>query len=339
MILLTGGTGFLGQRVLKKLLERGEDDIRCFVRLETKDNVFEKFIDESVNVKLELFKGRFSNPDDWKKSLEGVDKVIHLASLKTGSVPVQINNNVVYSEYLFKESALLADIKRFVLCSSLGVVKASSVSKGGLVDENCQIDDKPELRDAYSHSKIVQENLAWKYYNENNLPLVVMRPSVVFGPPDSILTPRIGINMFNFFFYLGGSNIMPITYKDNCADAIVLSAYAKNIKGEVFHITDDNLPTSREIMNLYKKKVKSIKTIPLPYPMLRLGSKLNQVYSERTYDHIPAVFTPYKVDTMWKGHSYSNKKAKELLGWSPHVSMKDALNKTLLSEKEMLSRK
>jgi len=337
MILVTGGTGFLGKCVLKKLLERREDDIRCFIRHETKDDVFEEFINETVKVKLEMFKGRFSNPDDWKKSLQGVDKVIHLASLKIGSVPVQINNNVVYSEHLFKAAVSSSDVKRFVLCSSLGVVKASTVNKGGLVDESCEIDDKPEERDAYSHSKIVQENLAWKFYNEKKLPLVVTRPSVIFGPPDPILTSRIGLNMFGFFFHMGGANVMPMTYKDNCADAMVLATYTDGIDGEIFHITDDNLPTSREMLNLYKRKVKPIKTIPFPYMFLRLASKFNESYSRRTHNHIPTVLTPYKVDTMWKGHSYSNKKAKELLGWDPQISMEDALNKTLEYEREMIA--
>lgn len=331
MILITGATGFLGQRVVKSLLERKQDKVRCFVRETTSDDYFEPLIKEAGGGELELFKGNFNNIADLEKALKGVDSVIHLASVKAGSVPVQIANNVVLSENLF-QVCKTSNIKRFLLCSSLGVIKASEMKKGAVIDEHCQIDDKPELRDPYSHSKIVQENLAWQYYEKEKLPLVVVRPSVIFGPPDSILTPRVGLNLFGFFFHMGGSNVLPLTYKDNCADAIVEASYKSGIEGEVFHITDDNLPTSKEVLQLYKQNVKPINTIPFPHFLLKQASRVNHWYSKRTNDHIPPVFTPYKVDTMWKGHKYSNAKAKELLGWLPKIEMREALELTLQYE-------
>lgn len=331
MILVTGATGFLGQRLVKTLLERGNETVRCFVRYETADDYFKAIISEAGGGELELFKGSFNNPDDLKKALVGVDSVIHLASIKSGSVPVQIANNVVGSENLFKASGS-SNIKRFILCSSLGVIKASAVKKGGVIDESCPIDDKPELRDPYSHSKIVQENLAWQYYEKEKLPLVVVRPSVIFGPPDSLLTPRVGLNLFGMFFHLGGNNILPLTYKDNCAEAIAQANVQKGVEGEVFHISDDDLPTSRQILRLYKQKVKSIRALPLPYPILRQASKFNEWYSNKTVGHLPPVFTPYKVDTMWKGHTYSNAKAKEKLGWQPKIGMREALEMTIQYE-------
>jgi len=336
MILVTGATGFLGQRVVKTILEHGTDIVRCFVRYETANDYFEPILNEAGGGELELLKGSFNNPADLKKALVGVDSVIHLASTKFGSVPVQIANNVVGSENLFL-AAKHSNIKRFLLCSSLGVVKANQVKRARILDETCEIDDHPELRDPYSHSKIVQENLAWQYFEKEKLPLVVVRPGVIIGPPDSILTPRIGIKLFGMFFHLGGRNTLPLTYKDNCADAIVKATYQEGIEGEVFHITDDNLPTSREVLGLYKKRVKQMKAVPIPYPLLRYVSKFNEWYSERTNGYLPPVFTPYKVDTMWKGHKYSNAKAKRILHWEPKISMHDALNITLQFEANNIS--
>ena len=64
MILVTGATGFLGQRLVKTLLERGKETVRCFVRYETADKYFETLISEAGGGELELFKGSFNNPDD-----------------------------------------------------------------------------------------------------------------------------------------------------------------------------------------------------------------------------------------------------------------------------------
>jgi nucleoside-diphosphate-sugar epimerase len=331
MILVTGATGFLGKSVVTALLKGGNEPVRCFVRNETADDSFDSIMRETGGGTLELCKGSFTNISDLNRALSGAERVIHLASAKSGSVPVQIANNVVGSENLFI-AAKSSNISRFVLCSSLGVIKASAVQKNGRIDEESKVDDHPEWRDAYSHSKIVQENLAWQYYREEKLPLVVVRPGVIFGPPDPLLTPRIGISLFGFFFHLGGGNVLPLTYKDNCADAIVEMAYQSNLDGQVFHVTDDDLPSSRKILRLYKRRVKAIRSIPLPYRVLRQVSKLNEWYSEKSFGHLPAIFTPYKVDTMWKGHLYSNAKIKKALGWTPRVSMQDALNLTLQHE-------
>jgi hypothetical protein len=61
-------------------------------------------------------------------------------------------------------------------------------------------------------------------------------------------------------------------------------------------------------------------------------ARLNAWYSDYTQGHLPAVLTPYKVDAMWKGHRYSNEKAKRRLGWSPRVPMCEALARTLATD-------
>ena len=58
---------------------------------------------------------------------------------------------------------------------------------------------------------------------------------------------------FGIFLHLGGSNPIPFTYVDNCADAIVLAGLTPGVDGEVFNVVDDNLPTSRQFLRLYKQ--------------------------------------------------------------------------------------
>lgn len=327
MILVTGGTGFLGSRVILALAKKGSDKIRCFVRDNTSETIFDSLLVETENQNIELFKGNFNSMDDWERSLEGVHSVIHLAASTGGSVPVQIANTVVGSEHLFK-ACIKSKIKRFVLCSSLGVLKASALKKFDVVDENCPFEDKPELRDPYSYAKIIQEKVAWDYYEKENLPLVVIRPSVIFGPPQPILSARIGISLFGIFLHLGGNNTMPLTYKDNCADAIVQAAFVKDIEGQIFHISDDDLPKSKQILKRYKQEIEKIHSVRLPYSVFYQLSKFNEWYSKKTKGHLPDVFTPYKVKTMWKNQQYSNDKAKKVLGWNPTISMDEAMKIT-----------
>ncbi|HEY6099107.1 MAG TPA: epimerase, partial [Anaeromyxobacter sp.] len=76
------------------------------------------------------------------------------------------------------------------------------------------------------------------------------------------------------------------------------------------------------------REVSPLRVVPLPYLVLRPLSRLNAWYSARTDGHLPAVFTPYRVDSLWRPQRYSNAKAKSLLGWSPRVPMREALDRT-----------
>ena len=56
-----------------------------------------------------------------------------------------------------------------------------------------------------------------------NLPYVILRPGYVFGPGKTELNGRVGINTFGFFIQVDGSHLLPLTFVDNCAEAIVLA--------------------------------------------------------------------------------------------------------------------
>jgi nucleoside-diphosphate-sugar epimerase len=195
------------------------------------------------------------------------------------------------------------------------------------------MDPHPERRDPYSFAKHRQEALGWKYHREAGLPLVVVRPGPIFGPGQPILVGRVGLNLFGLFLHLGGGNTIPLTHVDNCADAVVKAGLVPDIEGEVFCIVDDCLPTSRQLLRQYRRQVAPVPFVRVPFVLLRQLARLNASYSRRTNGHLPPVFTPYKVDAMWKGQRYSNDKAKRLLGWTPHIPMEEALSMTFAAQR------
>jgi len=328
MILVTGGAGFLGKEVVRLLVSQYQQSIRCLVRPGTSDSVFKDLFGGELPGSIEIFPASFNDLESLRKAIQGVDIVLHLAASLTGSVPAQISNTVVGSENLFNV-CVEEKVSRLVLCSSFGVIGASQISRNGLIDEFTPMEEHPEFRDPYSFTKHMQEQLAWQFYHEKQLPIVVVRPGVVFGPPVDILSSRVGLSLFGMFLHIGGGNLIPLTYKTNCADLIIKAGLVSDIEGEIFCAVDDDLPSSSYLLSRYKKEVKRIMSIRIPYILLRQLAKLNVWYSVKTQGHLPTVFTPYKVDAMWKGHRFSNKKAKELLCWHPIVSMRESLGKTL----------
>lgn len=327
MILVTGGTGFLGQRLVRKLVEWGHRDIRCLVRPGSAPDILRPILEGLPPANVEIFHASFNDLGALKRALAGVDIVYHAAASKSGSVPAMVANTVVGSENLYR-ACVETRISRCVLVSSFGVIGVAKLPRKAWVDEGVSMEDHPERRDPYSFSKHRQETVAWEYAKREGLPLVVVRPGVIFGRGGSVMSPRIGINLFGVFLHLGGRNQIPLTYVDNCAEAIALAGTVPGINGEVFCIVDDDLPVSRALLGRYRKEVAPLHVLRVPYPLLKVLAKWNVWYSNRTQGHLPTVFTPYEVESIWKNHRFSNRKAKERLGWRPRVPMKEALDRT-----------
>jgi nucleoside-diphosphate-sugar epimerase len=92
-------------------------------------------------------------------------------------------------------------------------------------------------------------------------------------------------------------------------------------------VVDDDLPTSREFLRLYKRNVKRFRSLYLPHMMsygLCYGWERYSAWSE---GQIPAVFNRRKWHSMWKKTEYSNEKLKIRLGWAPAVPMEEGLKR------------
>jgi nucleoside-diphosphate-sugar epimerase len=326
-IVVTGATGFLGRCVVRSALASGWP-VRALVRPGVTAASFAEWASEIESGRLDLATASFNDVESLRRALEGAPIVLHLAASKSGSAASQVANTVVGSDHLY-QAALDAGTRRFVLVSSFGVIAASQLSRGALVDEQVPMEPHAEWRDPYSFAKHRQERLAWSYHRDRGLPLVVVRPGAVFGPGGSILGPRVGLKLFGLFLHLGRGCTVPLTFVDNCADAVVKAGIVPGIEGETFCLVDDDLPTSRQILKRYRREVDDMLFVAVPYRALQLLARFNEWYSTRTHGHLPAVFTLYKVAAMWNGHRYTNQKAKHLLGWSPRVPMTEAIGRSM----------
>jgi len=216
--------------------------------------------------------------------------------------------------------------KRFVGVSSFAVYAASKLKRGAVLDENCPLEDSPHDRwDPYGFGKLKQEQLVREYGDRFKLPYVILRPGAVFGPGNPGLSGRVGTNAFGFFLHLGGSNQLPLTFVDNCADAIVLAGTVPGIEGEAFNVVDDESVTSKEFLRAYKRKAKPFFSLALPYFMTRFLSGLWEDYAKKSKGQLPPVFNRRRCAAEWQGNRYSNRKLREKLDWAPRVTMSEAM--------------
>src|SRR5205085_11262387 len=98
------------------------------------------------------------------------------------------------------------------------------------------IEPRPELRDPYTFSKVIQERVVWKANRQRSLPLVVLRSGVIFGPGKSYITPRVGLTLGKTLWVMGASRRVPYSFVVYCADAVVRALLEPGLEGEAFNI-------------------------------------------------------------------------------------------------------
>ena len=326
-ILVTGSNGFIGSKVVEKLLEYGFANIRCFVRPSSRLDRLEKALsrfDAGKNV--ELVTGDLLSHDDCRKAAKGVSIIYHLAAGMEKSFAGAFMNSALATRNVMDAFLQCGQPKRFVNVSSFAVYSTLSLKRGDLLDESCPLEDAPRERfDAYGFGKLKQEELVKEYGRKYKLPYVIVRPGYVFGPGKRELSGRIGIDTFGFFIQVNGSHSLPLTFVDNCAEAIVLAGLKANVDGEIFNVVDDELLTCRQFLDAYKKKVKSFRSIRIPYFAGYGLCSLWEKYSKWSKNQLPPAFNGRRCAAEWKGNRYSNQKLKDQLDWKPRVSMEKAM--------------
>lgn len=329
-ILVTGSNGFIGTRVVECLLEYGFPNIRCFVRpssrLERLLGVFKRY---PAAENIELLPGDLLSRDDCKAAAQGVSVIIHLAAGFEKSFAGAFMNSALATRNLLDAFLDYGKPRRFVNVSSFAVYSNLRMKRGALLDETCPIEDHPQERyDAYGFGKLKQEEIVREYGKTRSLPYVILRPGAVFGPGKTDPSGRVGINTFGFFVHLGGGNELPLTYVDNCADAIVLAGIKPGVDGEILNVVDDERMSSRKFFSAWKGARKAF-SLSVPYPITYAFCRLWENYSKRRRGQLPPVFNRRRCAAEWKGNRYSNEKIHRLLGWRPKVTLAEAMNSFL----------
>jgi len=234
----------------------------------------------------------------------------------------------VTTRNLLEASARHNCLKRFVNISSFSVYSNKKKPRPRVLDETCPVEEHSALRgEAYCFAKAEQDEIVAEYGKKQGIPYVIVRPGQVYGPGNEGITARVGIGTFGIFLHLGGSNPIPFTYVDNCVEAIALAGFKKGVDGETFNVVDDNLPSSRKFLRLYKKNVKNFKSLYVPHFLNYVLCYLWEKYSDWSEVQLPPAFNRRKWHAYWKKTAYSNEKLKMRVGWTPRIPTDEGLRR------------
>jgi nucleoside-diphosphate-sugar epimerase len=331
LVLVTGSNGFIGTRVVSILLGMGFRNLRCFVRPSSQLHRLREVIAAAgADGSVEIVAGDLVSREDCARASRGVAVVYHLAAGIDKSFAGAFMGSALATRNLMDAFLEHGRPVRFVNVSSFAVYSNRKLGRGAPLDESCALEDSHQKRnDAYGFGKLKQEELVREYGASRGLKYVILRPGTVYGPGKPALSGRIGIDTFGVFMHIGGGNRLPLTYVDNCAEAIVLAGLVPGVDGEIFNVVDDETLSSRQFLRAYKRRVGWFPSLPIPYMFAYWMSALWENYSVRSKGQLPPAFNRRRCASEWKGNRFNNIRLHERLGWKPRVGIKDAMQRFL----------
>jgi nucleoside-diphosphate-sugar epimerase len=323
-ILLTGAGGFLGKRIAHSLLSKGATDLRMHFRQRPPTGFVEDLAAQFPQAHIEWAAANLLKRGALEPLVQNIDCMIHAAAGMRGAAADMFANTVLGSRNLL-EAAVAQRVKRVVLISSFSVYKTEPLADGALLAETTPIEEVGINKGPYGYAKTRQERMFLEMAQQHGFETVILRPGVIYGPGGGALSPRVGLKAMGFFFSLGGSVTLPLTYVDNCADAVA-QATLHAPAGSAFNVVDDELPSCGQYLQAYRKQVQPLRTVPVPYWAFLLGSRQLERYHRVSKGQLPAVFTPYVVRSMYRPLKYSNSGLRDI-GWQQAVPTREGLDR------------
>jgi dihydroflavonol-4-reductase len=177
-VLVTGGTGFLGSHLLRRLLDSGDSDLR----------VLDISKPAELAKEVELIEGSITSPEDVARALKGIERVYHLAGKVSRNLedkPAMYAVHVEGTRVLCQE-ARKAGVERIVISSTSGTIAVTEDGKE-IPDETWPAPIHLISRWPYYTSKLYQEELA-RRETKDGPELILVHPSLLLGPGDVTLS-------------------------------------------------------------------------------------------------------------------------------------------------------
>jgi len=316
--LITGATGFIGPYLVKKLTSLGHS-CRCLVR--SAANARSLFDPE-----VELIEGDVTNRETLKGIASGMDGVFHLATLghmyNFQASPQMFEEVNVRGTVNVMTEALAAGVKKVIHCSSVAAM--------GIVKDIPATEESECLpHHSYGKSKLRAEQEVIRLVADKNLPAVIIRFSMVYGPGDKrdvlklarlakkSLVPRIG----------NSPKLTPLIHVDDAVQGL-LSAMEKGKTGEVYLITNARSEPFDDLIRIIRETL-CVTNISIPVPawvVLSAASVIELIWD--CFGKTPPV-TRKNIESTLANRVFSIEKARRELEFEPHVDPEKGLRDTI----------
>lgn len=322
-VFVTGATGFLGRRIVRRLIDRG-DEVLALAR-ETSNT------GELESLGAGIVRGDLGESEGFVEQASQCDVVIHAGArvVTHGSWDEFFAANVECTQKLMQ--AVTAAGGRFVHVSSLGIFEIAE--SGLVVDEETDYDHLPTLRGYYTRSKIDADRLACAAARTGK-DVVVVRPGRLNGwdhpQKEPVFLGRVskfvGANRL-VVVSIPGYHV-PTVFVENAADAVVAAAVEAEARGGIFNVVDDSDLAQRQYFEMLSQaRGTKLRVLFVPVavfaPAVKVVDFLHRLVKRRPWS------VAYQLLRSEIDATYSTRAARERLKWKPAVTVLDGLRSSL----------
>lgn len=307
MNVVTGGTGHIGNVLVRELCKRGER-----VRVISLPGDDRSPLD---GLNIEIVEGDILKPDSLRQAFEGADVIFHLAgmvSILPGQWNQLIQVNVQGTKNVI-QACKDVGVRRLVYTSSIHAL--SRVPEGMILDETVPFGSQTDRMGEYDTTKALATHEVLKAVKEG-LDAVIVCPTGVIGPNDykgSELGELIqSCTKSTIQFYPDGA----YDFVD-VRDVAVGHILARNAgrSGEAYILSGERV-TIKEIYELVREITKrNTHFVHVPYTLTKMIAAIMPAYY-RLFNQKPQ-FTPYSIETVRSNSNISSEKAQAQLGYHP----------------------
>jgi nucleoside-diphosphate-sugar epimerase len=318
--LVTGGGGFLGGAIVRRLCERGWD-VRALQRGR---------YDELEALGVEQLRGDIADAKVVDQAVSECDIVFHVAARVEMWGPYEPfhRTNVIGTDNVLT-AMRQHGVPRLVFTSTPSVVHGRENTEGA--DESLPYPDNYEA--AYPQTKAMAE-MAVLAANDSELATVALRPHLIWGPGDTNLVPQLvaRARAGQLRFVGDGSNLVDTVYIDNAVDAHLAAAdrleAGSVCAGKAYFITNGEPWPLREVVNGIITAAglePEERTIPLRAAVLAgaVFEAAHRVFPSKSGPRM----TPFIARNLATSHWYDISAARRDLGFEPRVSMAEGLRR------------
>ena len=297
-VLVTGGTGFLGGALARRLLADGAH-VTVLARNAQKAAPL-------AELGATIVHGDLTDGTAVYEAARGAHVVFHVAALLGGPYAAQHAVNEGGTRLLLE--AVEPDLRRFVHVSSIAVygnVLPLRVTEDTLLAPGAS---------PYGQSKAEAEAAVWAVAAERGLPVTIIRPGMIYGPGSNMWTA----NVFQLArlrptpFFGSGQMPAPVIWLDDLLDLLVCAGEHPSAVGNAFNAVMDPAPSWRSYIGAHSALAGHHDWLPIPVIVGRIFAGMTMLLAPR--DSVPRDL-PDMLERVIGPSSFSAEKAAALLGW------------------------
>jgi nucleoside-diphosphate-sugar epimerase len=313
---VTGATGFLGSALVTELVKR-QQPVRILARDEKKAR---QLYGDAVTI----CPGEITDTAQVQRAVDGATTIYHLAGrLYHPSISAELYRRVHVegTRILLRACQEQSQLRRIVHVSTTGVY--------GVTGTIPAAEDAPFApTNPYEATKLEGEQLALRAYQEQGLPVTVVRPGLVYGPGDlHLLGFFASINKGLFRVIDGGKALLHPVYIDDMVAAFLLCAERSMAPGRSYNIAGERPVTVRELATaIAHAQGKELPAGSIPLWLANLASDIFAITPGMRGEHAP--LTRSRVKFLTHSRIYDISRARAELGYSPKIGLEDGMKLT-----------